>query len=141
MSGVSAAVLALLLEGGTSPLLPPALALTSPYDGSSTLDPLTQSQAAKIRLCSANGGPPSVDVYFAAVHDNATMTPQLRSTDFGPTADEGILFTRVWMRDVSLDTHVESTRPLNPGEREDVSLSTDDITHAPSLPFTFTITW
>ena len=144
--GIAAAVAALLLSAcGVSPLLPPTVAVTSPYHGASTLDPLSQTggQAAKIRVCSVGGGPLAVDVHIAAPIINTFLAVRAMSTDLEVTHDlaDATLFDRLVEDELTADTHFESTRPMRAGECADVFLGSGSGWGDPGLPFTFTITW
>ena len=145
VSGIGLAVAALLLSAcGTNPMLPPTVALTSPYHGSSTLDLLDQTgrQTAKVRVCSLAGGPLTVDVHIAAPTSNTDLSVRAYSTDGEVTHDpvDSTLFESI-LDGAPTDTHFESTRPMRPGECADVFLSTTEFLGDPGLPYTFTITW
>ncbi|UDY36307.1 hypothetical protein [Dermatobacter hominis] len=146
VSGVGAAIVALLLSAcGSSPLLPPALGLTSPYQGSSVLDPLspTGAQVAKVRVCSLAGGPLAVDVHSPAPDSNTGLSVHANSTDLETTGDveAARLIEFVQIQAIGADTHLESERAMRPGECANVLIASAQYFDFVGKPFTFTITW
>ena len=147
VSGVGAAAVALLLSAcGSSPLLPPVVGLSSPYQGSSSADPLSQTggQSAKVRVCSLAGGPLAVDVHIPAADVHTELHVRAYSTDIdaNPDLEAARLIEEHFLDGSSgVDVHVVSERPLRPGECADVMLGSSQFFFDPGYPFTFTITW
>ncbi len=146
MSGLGAAAVLLLAACGSSPLLPPVIGLSSPYQGSSSPDPLSQTggQSAKVRVCSPSGGPPAVDVHIPAADSHTELHVRAYSTDLevNPDLEATRLIEEHFLDGTSgVDAHVVSERPLRPGECADVTLGSTQFFFDPGYPFTFTITW
>ena len=90
VSVIGAAAVALVLSAcGSSPLLPPVVGLSSPYHGSSALDPLSQTggQSAKVRVCSLAGGPLTVDVHIPGADVHTELHVRAYSTDIDVNPD------------------------------------------------------
>ena len=146
VSALGALVVIGLSACGAIPMGPPGdLALVSPYSGSSVADLLgSGSQLAKVRVCSVNGGPLSVDVHFdVPIEFSSTLSVQAHSIGLDPAGEEGLLIGQLYdgSRPFGADFHVESIRPLGPGECADVGIFTSNYNTRQGLPFTFTITW
>ncbi|UDY36089.1 hypothetical protein [Dermatobacter hominis] len=143
VSALGALVVLGLSACGTSPIMPPTVALSSPYHSSSVPDVLgSGSQVAKVRVCSVTGGPVAIDVHFDdPTGYYSTLTVTARSNLFDPNTEYGIILSKGYLGDVAADTHLETDRPLEVGECADVGIYTSNYIDRQGLPFTFTITW
>jgi hypothetical protein len=138
MSGVGAAVVALVLSGcGASPLLPPFVAVTSPFSGSSVHALTGSDQLALVRLCSLTGGPLTVDVTIPGADFQSGLGVRVTSVD-DPTS---VLLQFNQEQQVGVSTHLESSRPIAPGECIDVAIASREFFFDPGLPFSYTLTW
>jgi hypothetical protein len=149
VSGVGAAIVAVALSGcGTSPSLPPVPVVSSPFHGWSTVvvDPLTQiaRQGATVRVCSPGGGPLAVDVQSPDADADTDLAVRVVSTDWETTGDVpgATLIDAGFHQPIApVDAHVESNRPLRPGECADVGINSTRNLFQAGPPFTYTVTW
>lgn len=142
-SGVSAALVALVLSGcGSSPFLPTTV-VTSPYvsRSSAVVDPISGigNQRATVRVCSIGGGPISVHVSSPGADAGTVLTVRAISTS--GDADATLIEQTVPRGSVTLDSNFESNRPMRPGECANVDFVGNRNFFDPGDPFHFTIIW
>ncbi len=122
----------------------PVPAFSSPYHGTSMWNvPLFGTiQTGTVSICSADGGPVSIDVHVSAPDGNTEITVSLLAGNvhFDGDPDSTIFYVQGAPEHLSLTT----VDALEPGECESVNITSSqffDSDPASVRPFTFTVAW